>query len=117
MSWLLQILLSEILGVPSTLETGTKDAKLNFYDSDLRFDYGKSNVFDAMVYATNHGCSSAKTGVARTGDGPAGHHEEQGEEEEVEYQPCGHVLPEAWPERLLTILGYEKEGILEPHHF
>ena len=78
-----------------------------------------------MVHATHHGCSSSSSSSAKTNnariDGPEQHdevmEEEEREEEEEEYQPCGHVLPEAWPERLLTILGYEKEGILEPHHF
>lgn len=40
-AWLMQILLSELLGVPTTIETSTTDAdgSINFYDPTLGFTY------------------------------------------------------------------------------
>ena len=40
-SWIMQIILSEVLGVPTTLETSqpNSEASMNFYDPDLRFSY------------------------------------------------------------------------------
>ena len=39
-AWVLQILLSEVLDVPTTIETGEPDLNINFYDPAGRFDYG-----------------------------------------------------------------------------
>lgn len=47
-AWVIQILLSELLHVPATIETGTATAELNFYDIDSPFDYGNSNNFDGI---------------------------------------------------------------------
>ncbi|CAB9513658.1 unknown protein (Partial), partial [Seminavis robusta] len=51
MTWLLQILLSEMLDVPTTVETGTPNAKLNFYDASSPLDYGISNDWNAFTTA------------------------------------------------------------------
>ncbi len=51
-TWLLQIILSELLDVPTTVETGTRDAALNFYDPDAPFEYGTAgNDVSALVTA------------------------------------------------------------------
>jgi len=44
-SWIMQIVLSELLDVPTTIETGKPDteASLNFYDPALRFSYSESS--------------------------------------------------------------------------
>lgn len=43
-SWIMQIILSEVLGVPTTLETSKPDseASMNFYDPDMRFSYSNN---------------------------------------------------------------------------
>ena len=41
---ILQIVLSELLGVPVTIETGSEDRSYNFYDPELGFAYGQSYV-------------------------------------------------------------------------
>ena len=45
-SWILQIMLSEFLGVPTTLESGKpeSEASIDFYDPLLRFSYGETYV-------------------------------------------------------------------------
>jgi hypothetical protein len=85
LSWILQIIYSEILGVPSTIESGAKDNITNFYDVSNRMDYGTSsdvsviqNAFDA-----NGDCSVYKRG--NLGD---------------EYMPCANIAMDLWyPER------------------
>lgn len=51
-AWILQILLSEVLGVPTTVETGTPDANVNLYDPESRFEYGKGNDWSALETAS-----------------------------------------------------------------
>ena len=108
-SWILQILLSEVLGVPSTLETGTRDAQLNYYHPDMPFDYGKSNIWDALKVSNEYNTGCPTISSAEDGEG------EEGQDEE--YVPCGHVMAETWPARLVDILPLESEGVIEPHHF
>ena len=75
----MQIILSEILDVPTTIETGTPDAKISLYDTDNRFDYGNSLDLDSLVNCTNLGgdCSKASR-------------------EPENYATCAHIVPEVW---------------------
>ena len=84
-SWILQIILSELLDVPTTLETGIADKNNNFYNGENRMDYGNSDAVDR--YASFQNAFDAEGGdcsVYKSGNG------------EVGYFPCAHSLPETW---------------------
>ena len=40
-----------MLDVPTTIETGSPNAELNFYDPTSPFDYGVNNDFSALQLA------------------------------------------------------------------
>ena len=42
-SWIMQIIYSELLGVPATMESGAAEANINFYDGKNRMEYGTGN--------------------------------------------------------------------------
>ncbi|CAB9512659.1 7 transmembrane sweet-taste receptor of 3 GCPR [Seminavis robusta] len=79
-SWIQQIILSELLDVPTSMETGMSGLEVQFYDHPLRMDYGTSNDWSALQRATErHGdCSHPASGA--------------NEEEET----CAHVNVEVW---------------------
>jgi hypothetical protein len=80
-AWMLQILLSEVLGVPATIETGTADAHLDFYDPLYPLDYGTSNHWGPLR-------RSLEVGDCRL----------VGKNESLfaDYSACAHVVPEVW---------------------
>ena len=54
--WLMQILMSELLDVPVTIELSKPDGSLDFYDPELRFSYGAMGYdYDALETAVNYG--------------------------------------------------------------
>ena len=60
-SWIMQIVLSELLGVPTTMETSMPDdeASFNFYDPSMRFSYSKRSYdYDALRASLEHGIVS-----------------------------------------------------------
>lgn len=78
-AWILQIILSEILDVPVTIETGSADKNVNFYDIDTSFDYGTPNDWDSVRMGnTIKDCRKVKE---------IPNHPE-------EYVACTHVVPE-----------------------
>lgn len=77
-AWILQIILSELLDVPTTIETGSPDAKLNFYDPDNSFQYGNSHDLHALSTA-------AELGDCRLAN--------RDPDPEV-YESCAHAVPE-----------------------
>jgi len=81
-AWIAQIVLSELLDVPVTIETGDSDANINFYDRQSRFQYGSAqNHFDGFRRASKFDgdCSKAN----KMGDGDS-------------YESCGHAMLEVW---------------------
>lgn len=95
-SWVLQIMLSEMLNVPVTIETGTPDAKLNFYDAQSPLGYGTSNDWKSLKVASQFGdCRNVpqKDGV---------------------YRPCAHVIPEVWNGQLDRVRELKERGYVEP---
>lgn len=72
LSWIMQIIYSELLGVPSSIESGVIDENTNFYDVSNRLDYGTGNdvatiqnAFDAKwgdcsVYKEGNYAATAK---------------------------------------------------------
>ena len=47
-TWIVQVLLSEILGVPTSVETGSPGKSVDFYDIGNAMDYGISNDYKAL---------------------------------------------------------------------
>jgi hypothetical protein len=98
-SWILQILLSELLGVPTSLETGKPDAKLQFYDNDnsIQYAYGVNNEADALqkAFSLNGDCTLANRATS-------------------DYQPCAHIVPEVWEGAESTYKEIINTEVLEP---
>jgi hypothetical protein len=96
-TYLMQILLSEMLGVPTSIETSFYIYRTNLYDQEMRFESGSSNDLEAM--RRGH---QVKDCVPSTVNGD-------------DYTPCSHVISEAWgshrwaPELV-------NEGVFEPTH-
>lgn len=105
-SWILQVLLSEMLDVPATIETGSADAKLNFYDPDSAFGYGTSNDWDGLKRGTE---------ILDCRNKPSRPQLEVGtNEDDAEYESCGgHVIVEVWNGQLWTALDKATDGIVE----
>ena len=79
-SWVVQIVLSEILGIPVTLESGTPTDHVDFYDSASKLGYGASYDYAALQRANEaKDCRLVKK-----------------EDEQGNYQSCAHVLTEVW---------------------
>ena len=82
-SWVMQIVYSEVLGVPSTIETGMADKNLNFYDAVNRLEYGAAVGKYAMyqnAYDAEGGDCNIYKSYNETGD----------------YMPCAHATMEVW---------------------
>lgn len=81
-AWIAQIVLSELLDVPVTIETGDSDVNVNFYDRRSRFQYGSSqNHFDGFERASNF-------------DGDCRKANKEGDDDS--YESCGHAMLEVW---------------------
>lgn len=97
-TWMMQILLSELLDVPVSIETS------DFSGSTLTNLYGQNARLDLMGWANN--LDAMRLGQAHKDCVPLTTNPDK-------YQPCAHVISEAWgsnqwaPELI-------NEGILEP---
>ncbi|KAL7551981.1 hypothetical protein ACHAWF_015202 [Thalassiosira exigua] len=78
-AWMMQILLSELLGVPTTIETSDPKRRYNFYDPDRREDYGvEPYPYHSLRKAHEVGdCREVKGGASDSGG----------------YMSCAHVMP------------------------
>jgi hypothetical protein len=93
-AWILQIVLSEILDVPVSIETGTEGLSVDFYDVNSRFDYGK-NSLDPLTTAFEVGdCRLVKQSQT--------------------YEPCAHMVPESWQENRIEAPALVARGVIEP---
>mmetsp|Transcript_448 Transcript_448/g.1080 ORF Transcript_448/g.1080 Transcript_448/m.1080 type:complete len:372 (-) Transcript_448:1286-2401(-) len=99
-AWIMQILLSEILDVPVSIETGSADAKVDFYDIHTSFDYGTGNDFIAVETAENvKDCRVVKNRSGKAED----------------YVPCSHVIPEVWAGgQRESLRSLQDEQVIEP---
>jgi len=98
-TWILQIVLSEILGVPTSVELGRPWAmsRLDFYDRDSRFDYGINQDWDCLIASSDVGdCRDIKT------------------DKEEDYASCCHFVPEIWVSEQSVYRGLERDGTIEP---
>ena len=86
-TWVLQLILSEIMDVPTTVETGFVDSEVNFYDIEGRYDYAYQTQLDIFhsTYreAMENGHLLGDCRLANKGEGGDG-----------EYQQCAHMVPE-----------------------
>ena len=100
LSWILQIIYSELLGVPSSTETGTHDTYNNFYDSQLRMDYGSVNDIDVVTNAYE----------AEGGDCTV--YKDSKDGGQTVYTPCAHFAMDIW--NLDTWSTIVQSGAAEP---
>jgi hypothetical protein len=87
-AWLLQIILSELVDVPATIESGMIDAHMNFYDPQARIDLGDAEMLHAMEEAY-----SLKSDCTLRGN-----------------KSCTQYIPEVWDANLLT-QGWKKDWV------
>jgi hypothetical protein len=90
-AWILQVVLSELLNVPTTIETGSVDGSLNFYHPDAPFQYG-STVLDTTFDAALHQAYAVQDCRRRRFLQQQQQHSNNNED----YIPCAHILPERW---------------------
>ena len=77
-AWVLQIVLSELLGVPTTLEPGQPSTRINFYDEWASVEYGVINNTAGFANARKYtDCRRANRDPQR-------------------YEPCMNLIPEFW---------------------
>lgn len=97
-TWILQIILSEILHVPTSVETSRPNVKVNFYDIDSRFEYGDADDWGCLAKGVQVGdCRNVVNAKGRT------------------YQSCCHFVPESWPNNGVdTHAELERSGFIEP---
>jgi len=93
-AWIIQIILSEVLDVPSTIDTGPGGGALSFYDPSNSFAFPKkANHFEALYKANEVGdCRNRNVG-------------------EGEGESCAHFITEVWQgKRVLDEDAVEREG-------
>jgi len=101
--WILQIVLSEMMGVPTSVELGSADMRLDFYAPDMPMDYGVAYDWEGHKRANDIGdclLLKANDGNLR---GP-----------KDEYQSCAHVVPEIWSGSIKTVQELEQAEIVTP---
>ena len=100
-SWMMQILLQEVTGVPVTLETGKADVNLDFYHPDMSFGWGTSNDWPLIENSVNiHG--DCRRVVQRPEDSDDG-----------SYTGCAHVVPEVWGTQTHNLAALQQDGMIE----
>ena len=79
-AWILQIILSELLDVPTTIEAGSYEGSLNFYHPDAPMEYGiPLSDNEALKFA--HGVGDCRLANKDSADS---------------YEACAHFDPERW---------------------
>jgi hypothetical protein len=90
--WILQVVLSELLDVPTSIEPGVPGARINLYDSQRNMNYGGSGDWSSIHFAADYGdCRLAS--------------------KKNPYEPCAHVVTEVWDST--NAWEMTKEGIAE----
>lgn len=92
--------LSEVLDIPTTIETGDPTKNVNFYHPDGRFDYGEAYYMQGLDRA-------AKVGDCRLVQ----------QEEGQPYKGCGHAMLEIWHGYDEEIDKLVKKGAVTPKTF
>ena len=84
LSWMIQIIYSELLGIPSTIETGMAEVNVNFYDETNRMEYGKANEY--QMFTNAHDAGGDCTVYKDANEGASGE----------DYIPCAHMVLDVW---------------------
>ena len=106
-AWILQIMLSEMLDVPTSIETGFKDKNVDFYNLKSSLDYGKSSDWSALSTATEVGdCRNVNQG----GSVVAG----EDDDGEDDYVTCSHLIPEVWNPDGADVKELQSQGMIGP---
>jgi hypothetical protein len=92
-TWILQTVLSEMLGVPTSVETAKRNVTVDFYDPSARVEYGVSDDSGCLERANDLGDCSLVS-------------------HDNEYECCAHFIPELW--NLDAVFRKEFESIIEP---
>ena len=108
-SWVFQIILSEILDVPTSIEMGAPDLILDFYSETSRFDWGSAYQWNALAKAKQVGdCRTLQQKQSHNNNDPS-------EDKNDSYEPCAHFMAEIWPSNhRVTIGNMVKEGAILP---
>ena len=104
-SWVMQIVLSEILQVPASIETSSPERNNNFYDPDSAYSYSLAYDFDALRAASDYGGNCED--IVRQNN-------QHKEDPNYVYQSCANVMPEAWDGQEDNIKRLEEEHTIEP---
>ncbi|KAL3905883.1 MAG: hypothetical protein SGARI_004253 [Bacillariaceae sp.] len=108
LSWLTQIILSELLGVPTTSEAGQWGDTRSFYDVSGRTDLNK-NARSKFVAAPSN-----ETLLHPKFNGDCGALTDTKRVTAEDYVPCAHFIPEFWGGSGQAVLNSVNEGLLEP---
>ena len=103
--WILQIILSELVDVPTTIENGVPASYLmNFYHPDNIFELGDST--DSLSVFEN----AASVG----GDCRKMPHLSSPDVNEENYKICAHIIPEVWQAQTPHIQDMVREHLVSP---
>jgi hypothetical protein len=103
-AWLLQILLSEVLGVPTTLEPGLPNTRINYYDTTGAVDYGKIQNIQSFENAHEYkDCRLLREHNNNLVDGT-----------DAVYKPCLNFIPEFWSSTSPWVIDSINRGTMEP---
>ena len=94
-AWIFQILLSEVLQVPSSIETGYVDKSVDFYGINYPLDYP---TYDATYAELNVSSNILDCRLLDNDPNP----------ENNDYEACAHVVPEVW--EAATLVDSKAEG-------
>ena len=98
-SWIIQILLSEILHIPTTIDSGLGNEKtLNFYHPAGEFAYGRYTLYDSLAtayFSVNGDCV------------PILQRERGRNNPNV---TCAHVIPESWRGTVVAVYWFASYG-------
>lgn len=121
-TWLLQIILTELLDVPVTIETGSPDVSIDFYDRFNAYGFGTSNDWDAFRNARVVGdCRLLRKDddetINKVNINGSSSTDGESEDDTNVYAPCAHVCPEVWEERMPQIRELARDGIVKKSTF
>lgn len=101
-SWILQVLLSELLEVPTTIESGSANGQLNLYHPDAPLIYGTQDkdepdlaLLNAFKWKDCRDLAAQRNASSTV---------------QEKYQPCAHIIPERWKGMLLSALRASNES-------
>jgi hypothetical protein len=96
-TWIMQIVLTEVLGVPTSVDTNDSVKVIDFYDKHDRFDFGDGYDWDAMRRASEYmDCRKIEQ-----------------PENKSDYSSCAHVSMEVWEGQFGNLRDLQKESVIE----